>query len=566
LRMYSRPDQEHNLLMRAERSVLWVFLSLLIAGTAAAQSLTVAPSSIFVNDVETFVSLRGDHLLGNVATEVVYSGPAGTFTVEPSAGNPEFIEAAGPFEVATTVGHYTITVNAIDDSGTVTSGPAGFDVIDRPQDGPPLLGLPESIFAEAINAGETGIGAFVDFGVSAINPDGSPADVTCNYSSGAFFAYGDTSVLCSATNSFGTSLGSFSIVVRDTTPPALTLPSDIFSTNPNVSYEASATDNVDGAVTINCTPGSGATFANGTTEVQCFADDSHDNRATGSFLVFVGATPPPPITVPGDIVTEATSAAGAAVTYTATTDANSTVSCVPPSGTTFPIGTLVTVQCTATNTLGISNMASFHVTVVDTTPPAIQLPSDITAQATNASGAVVSFTATATDVVDGAVAVNCFPASGSTFAVGTTNVQCSASDIRGNTSSGSFNVTVVLDNTPPVVSSVTASPSSLWPPNHQMANVTISVTATDNLDPSPVSQIVSISSNQPINGTGDGDVAPDWAITGPLTAQLRAERAQGNDRTYTITLSTCDFTGNCTTSTVLVKVTQSSSKSRGTGH
>ena len=555
--------------MRAERSALWVFLSLFIATAAAAQSssLTVSPTSIFVGDIETFVTLRGDHLLGNVDTQITFTAPdSSTFTLGPSAGNSESIEVAVPFEVASTAGHYTITVVAIDDTGNTTSGPAGFDVVARPTDVPPTLGLPENIMVEAVRNGEL-VGAVVDFSVSAINGDGTPNDVTCNYASGAFFPYGETSVLCSSTNAFGTATGSFIVDVRDTTAPVLTLPADIFSTTPTVTWDASALDNIDGGVSVSCSPASGSSFPDGYTVVQCSAADSHGNVSEGSFFVFVGSTPPPPLVLPGNMVVEATGPGGAVVNFTATSDANSTVTCVPASGSTFAfIGSTVSVQCTATNTANISTTGSFFVTVVDTTAPALIVPSDITTQATSNAGAAVSFTATASDIVDGPVTPSCFPPSGSTFPVGTTQVLCSASDIRGNTSFGAFNVTVVLDNTPPVVTATTASPSSLWPPNHVMVPVTVSVTATDNLDPSPVSTIVSVSSDQPIDGTGDGDLAPDWVVTGPLTANLRSERSHGNDRTYTITVSTCDFTGNCTTSTAQVKVTQSSAKKRSSGH
>jgi hypothetical protein len=68
--------------------------------------------------------------------------------------------------------------------------------------------------------------------------------------------------------------------------------------------------------------------------------------------------------------------------------------------------------------------------------------------AANAEGNTVSdyptatFQAEATDVVDGSVAVSCTPASGSTFPIGTTTVNCSATDAAGNTAEGSFTVNV----------------------------------------------------------------------------------------------------------------------------
>ena len=47
------------------------------------------------------------------------------------------------------------------------------------------------------------------------------------------------------------------------------------------------------------------------------------------------------------------------------------------------------------------------------------MPDDITEEATGPDGAVATFTATATDIVDGNVTpVTCNPPSGSTFALG----------------------------------------------------------------------------------------------------------------------------------------------------
>jgi hypothetical protein len=83
------------------------------------------------------------------------------------------------------------------------------------------------------------------------------------------------------------------------------------------------------------------------------------------------------------------------------------------------------------------------------TPPVLTLPSSITVEAISVSGAIVTYTASAFDAVDGVVPVVCSPASGSTFPIGTTTVNCTASDSRHNTSTGSFTVSVV-STTPPI--------------------------------------------------------------------------------------------------------------------
>jgi hypothetical protein len=114
-----------------------------------------------------------------------------------------------------------------------------------------------------------------------------------------------------------------------------------------------------------------------------------------------------------------------------------------------------------------------------------------------------------------------------------------------------------LETTPPNITSVTATPSVLMPPNHKMAPVTVSVAVTDNCD-AAVGQschIVSVISNEPISGTGDGDTAPDWEITGNLTLNLRAERSgSGTGRTYTITVECTDNAGNSASSSTTVTV------------
>ena len=180
---------------------------------------------------------------------------------------------------------------------------------------------------------------------------------------------------------------------------------------------------------------------------------------TGAFTINLTVTAPlntePSLGLPSNIVTEATSATGAVVTYSATStdaedDPDPTPSCVPASGSTFSLGS-TTVNCSVTDSGGKSATGSFTVTVEDKTAPALSLPSTITAEATSGSGAAVSYTASATDLVDGSVTINCSPASGATFPLGNNTVSCSASDSRNNSASSSFSI-VVADTTGPDLS------------------------------------------------------------------------------------------------------------------
>jgi uncharacterized repeat protein (TIGR01451 family) len=125
-----------------------------------------------------------------------------------------------------------------------------------------------------------------------------------------------------------------------------------------------------------------------------------------------------------------------------------------------------------------------------------------------------------------------------------------------NSSDNLMTVTATpVDTTPPKIESLGARPNTLWPPDHRMVPVTASVAASDICDTASKCQIVSVSSNEPVNGLGDGDKAPDWQITGDLTVNLRAERSgSGPGRTYTITVQCTDTSGNNSTKTVAVTV------------
>ncbi|MFN2400473.1 MAG: hypothetical protein ABR543_17825 [Gemmatimonadaceae bacterium] len=111
------------------------------------------------------------------------------------------------------------------------------------------------------------------------------------------------------------------------------------------------------------------------------------------------------------------------------------------------------------------------------------------------------------------------------------------------------------DQTPPTITSLAASPNVLWPPNHKFVSVRVALAATDNCTPAPVCAISGVTSNEPVNGLGDGNTAPDWLITGAISVLLRAERSgRGTGRVYTIAVSCRDAAGNTANGTTTVLV------------
>src|SRR5206468_2549768 len=113
------------------------------------------------------------------------------------------------------------------------------------------------------------------------------------------------------------------------------------------------------------------------------------------------------------------------------------------SGSTFAVGTNAVV-CSATDASGNGATCGFNVIVTDDEAPTITCPADLTlsADAGQSSRSSVTYAATASDNCPG-VSSGCTPASGSTFAVGTNSVTCTATDASGNTASCSFTVTVL---------------------------------------------------------------------------------------------------------------------------
>jgi hypothetical protein len=354
---------------------------------------------------------------------------------------------------------------------------------------------------------------------------------------------------------------------KDTTPPVIAAHGDVTSeaTGPSgasVVYSAPATsDAVDGNGTASCAPASGSTFALGTTTVTCNATDAAGNAATPTtFKVIVGDTTAPVIGGHGDVTAEATGPKGASVPYNAPTttdavDGNRAAACAPASGSTFALGA-TTVTCQAMDTAGnAATPTTFKIVVSDTTPPVIAAHGDVTAEATGPSGARVVYAAPGTsDAVDGNGTATCTPASGSTFALGTTTVKCYARDAAGNSASATAFKVIVTDTTAPVISAIYASPDAIWPPNNKMAPVSVMVTATDNIDPSPSCLLTSIGGGAP--GSAE--------VTGTLSGNVRAD----NGTVYVLTVTCSDSSGNrswASTTVAIAKTNSNNGASKANG-
>ena len=433
---------------------------------------------------------------------VVYSTPSGSFFP---------MSFTGP-----------ITVTATDFYGNVST--ATFTVFVHDSTPPVFTSVSPNLVIEATSAA----GAVVNFAPATATDATAPVQITYSKGPGSTFGIGTTTVRVTATDIVGNvTVKTFTITVRDTTPPVITTVSPnlvIEATSPSgasVSYAAATATDAVGPVYISYSKSSGSTFSIGTTTVTVTAKDAYGNVALQrTFTVTVRDTTPPVITAP-DLVVEATSPAGAKVTFSLTaTDAVGpvTITTSIASNTTFAIGT-TTVTVTATDGHGNVAVQTFNVKVQDTTAPVIVSAPNLTLEATSTAGAVATFAASATDAV-GTITYTYSIASGSTFAVGTTSVTVTATDSAGNHSSKTFTVKV-QDTTPPVISAP--------------ANMTIEATSA--------------------SGAVAGFAATASDLFGPVT--ISYSKASGSVFTLgttTVTITAKDFYGNTSTKTFTITV------------
>ncbi|MFT5497325.1 MAG: hypothetical protein ACI9TH_002731, partial [Kiritimatiellia bacterium] len=191
---------------------------------------------------------------------------------------------------------------------------------------------------------------------------------------------------------------------------------------------------------VTVTPGAGFT---GNAEFDYLITDGIE--VSLGHVVLVDTIAPTVVPV-GTITVEATSPAGADVHYGLTAqdavDPNPSLVTTPPTGSTFPLGA-GTVGVVASDAAGNVFTDTIDVFVVDTQAPTLELPTQLTVA--SLGPAAVSFTVTAPDLVDTNPQIAASPASGSTFPLGSTQVNVTATDASGNMATGSFTVLVTAD-------------------------------------------------------------------------------------------------------------------------
>jgi hypothetical protein len=211
-----------------------------------------------------------------------------------------------------------------------------------------------------------------------------------------------------------------------------------------------------------------------------------------------------------------------------------------PASASYPVGTSQ-ILWSATDGAGNTATAVQNIVVIDNQAPQITAkPEDITVECA-ADVPVAS--------VAGVTAIDNCSVSTINISDAITNQACAnryiltrtfqAVDPAGNSTTAAQVITV-QDDQPPQLSNPAPSQVSLWPPNHTMRDITVNYAASDNCA-SDVQPVITITSNEPVNGVADGDTDPDWEIIDAHHIRLRSERAaNGNGRIYTITVTIND--------------------------
>ena len=377
---------------------------------------------------------------------------------------------------------------------------------------------------------------------------------------------------------------------RDTTPSETTIESapmglvnsataafTFSSDNPTASFECS----LDGTAFSSCTsPRTYAGLADGAHAFEVRAHDTAGNvdPTPASRTWTVDTTPPettidsgPMGAVSSTAATFAFSSGDASASFECSLDGAAFASCASP----LTYGSLSegdhAFEVRAVDAAGnVDPTPATWLWTVDTTPPETGIDSG-TSGFVNATSAAFTFSASEDSStfecsLDSAPFASCTsPQAYPDLAEGSHTFEVRATDAAGNTDPTPARRSWTVDTTPPSLA-LSATPDELWPPNHWLIPILVTIEAADKSGVASV-LLVSVASSEPDDGLGDGDTAEDIAEaelgTRDTELQLRAERsAAGEGRTYTLTYQATDLAGNVATASVTVHVPRSARDGR----
>jgi glycosidase len=238
---------------------------------------------------------------------------------------------------------------------------------------------------------------------------------------------------------------------------------------------------------------------------------------------------------------------------------NGPVTVAPGGSTSVSISAegITTVNVRAVDNAGNTSAPATQIVRIDLTQPTVACPAPSAVSADASCQAAIPNVVSGVTASDnltptGSLSITQSPAAGTIVGTGQHTITVTVTDLAENSKTCTTSFTVA-DNTPPAITGAAVDKPVLSPPNHKMVDVTVNYTAADNCG--SVVCVLSVTSNEPVNGPDDGDTAPDWEIVDAHHVRLRAERSgSGNGRVYTITITCTDGAQNSSSQAVMVTV------------
>jgi hypothetical protein len=367
----------------------------------------------------------------------------------PSGGQLEYSAAA-----------HRVVCTATDASGNV--GNCTFDVQVTDKERPVFAsGCPRAIAADAVVGTRAGPVTY-ELPQASDNVGLTPEGVVCRPRSGSNFAVGDTTVTCEAKDPAGNAaFCDTTVTVRDSTPPLVTCPAAVSvaadgenGLTAEVSFPgAVAVDDSGVSPALTYSQESGSVFDVGATVVTVTAADGAGNKNTCNFNVVVRDVTPPTIVCPSTAAVYTTDPGEAVVTIrtfdTSTVVATDnilgstpTIVCAPESGSARVALGRHSARCVATDDAGNEAECRAAFDVVDKEPPVLDCTEVNKVIFFGETAGTVVLEPAVRDNSGLAVEVTCSPASGSSFALGTSTATCTATDTAGNEAQCTFSVHV----------------------------------------------------------------------------------------------------------------------------
>ncbi|MBT7639665.1 MAG: HYR domain-containing protein, partial [Planctomycetes bacterium] len=305
--------------------------------------------------------------------------------------------------------------------------------------------------------------AVVSWGAPTSSDNCEVAGMTSTHLPGDVFPVGTTEVTYTSTDIHGNATSeSFLVTITDDQDPtidglpsSMTIASEAGLCSSTLDWVAPGSDDNCGVDTLTSTHQPGGSFPVGATEVTYTATDIHGNSNSESFTVTVEDLESPLILdTPADIAlaNDAGSCGAVASWIDATASDNcgiDTLTSSHTSGDFFDVGT-TEVTISALDIHGNSSTSSYSVTITDNEDPTIaSMPADMTlsAEAGLCSSVAGWVAPTSSDNCEGA-GMTSSHLPGDSFAVGTTEVTYTSTDIHGNATSASVFITVTDDEAP----------------------------------------------------------------------------------------------------------------------